>query len=272
LVFKPLIGGNKLTFWGLVLIFQEKSSLAMATKPLDLTSKKLGWDRNCPKKATIGQLSMLEKIAVPLRNIKSRNFMVKRKQPYSLIYLLTLVIGLVIAIAPNGQAQTPDSNTPASDPNELKPLNQADSVLSLQGGQRLVEEANAAINAAKYDVAVDKLNQARRIFNQLSNYHLQLANSFSGIDPKVFDSQRQSALNTGQLRDEATYQLALVHRAQNQPELAVPLLIQVIQSQNPTSELGQKSYQQLYEMGFVSTPISAPTPTSATPNNSPPRQ
>jgi len=198
--------------------------------------------------------------------------MVKRKQPYSLIYLLTLVIGLVIAIAPNGQAQTPDSNNPASDPNELKPLNQADSLLSLQGGQRLVEEANAAINAAKYSVAVEKLNQARRIFNQLSNYHLQLANSFSGIDPKVFDSQRQSALNTGQMRDEATYQLALVHRAQNQPELAVPLLIQVIQSQNPTSELGQKSYQQLYEMGFVSTPISAPTPTSATPNNSPPQQ
>ena len=215
---------------------------------------------------------MLEKIAVPIRNIKSRNFMVKRKQPYSLIYLLTLVIGLVIAIAPDGQAQTPDSNNPTSDPNELKPLNQADSVLSLQGGQRLVEEANTAINAAKYDVAVDKLNQARRIFNQLSNYHLQLANSFSGIDPKVFDSQRQSALNTGQMRDEATYQLALVHRAQNQPELAVPLLIQVIQSQNPTSELGQKSYQQLYEMGFVSTPISAPTPTSATPNNSPPQQ
>ena len=215
---------------------------------------------------------MLEKIAVPIRNIKSRNFMVKRKQPYSLIYLLTLVIGLVIAIAPDGQAQTPDSNNPTSDPNELKPLNQADSVLSLQGGQRLVEEANTAINAAKYDVAVDKLNQARRIFNQLSNYHLQLANSFSGIDPKVFDSQRQSALNTGQMRDEATYKLALVHRAQNQPELAVPLLIQVIQSQNPTSELGQKSYQQLYEMGFVSTPISAPTPTSATPNNSPPQQ
>ncbi|GCL49584.1 hypothetical protein NIES3804_11400 [Microcystis aeruginosa NIES-3804] len=215
---------------------------------------------------------MLEKIAVPIWNIKSRNFMVKRKQPYSLIYLLTLVIGLVIAIAPDGQAQTPDSNNPTSDPNELKPLNQADSVLSLQGGQRLVEEANTAINAAKYSVAVEKLNQARRIFNQLSNYHLQLANSFSGIDPKVFDSQRQSALNTGQLRDEATYQLALVHRAQNQPELAVPLLIQVIQSQNPTSELGQKSYQQLYEMGFVSTPISAPTPTSATPNNSPPQQ
>ena len=44
--------------------------------------------------------------------------MVKRKQPYSLIYLFSLAIGLVIAIAPNGQAQTPDANTPTSDPNE----------------------------------------------------------------------------------------------------------------------------------------------------------
>jgi hypothetical protein len=215
---------------------------------------------------------MLQKRAVPVRNFMVRNFMFKRKQPNIVLYMLICGLSLVIMSAANGQTQTPDQTTPASDPNELKPLNQADSVLSMQGGQRLVEEANTALNAAKYDVAVDKLNQARRIFNQLSNYHLQLANSFSGIDPKVFDSQRQSALNTGQLRDEATYKLALVHRAQNQPELAVPLLIQVIQSQNPTSELGQKCYQQLYEMGFVSTPFSTPTPTSATPNNPPPQQ
>jgi hypothetical protein len=253
-------------------IFLRKYFIVMATKSPDLTSRKPRADRNCPKKATIGQLSMLEKTVVPVRNFKSRNFMVKLKQPYSLIYLLILGMSLVIAIAANSQAQTPDLTTPTSDPNELKPLNQADSLLSLQGGQRLVEEANAAINAAKYDVAIDKLNQARRIFNQLSNYHLQLANSFSGIDPKVFDSQRQSALMTGQLRDESTYQLALVHRAQNQPELAVPLLIQVIQSQNPASELGQKCYQQLYEMGFVSIPYTSPTPTSATPNNPAPPQ
>ena len=53
------------------------------------------------------------------------------------------------------------------------------------------------------------------------------------------------------MRDSATYQLALVHRAQDQPELAVPLLVQIIRSQNPTTDLGKKSYQQLYELGFV---------------------
>jgi thioredoxin-like negative regulator of GroEL len=174
------------------------------------------------------------------------------------------VMAIVPVVRAGDLAQTPSPTTapspqPTDSNDELKPLNQSDSLLSYRGGQRLMEEANAAINSGDYTVAADKLNQARRIFNQLSNYHLQLANSFSGIDPKVFDAQRQSALTTGQSRDEATYQLALVHRAQNQPELAVPLLIQVIQSQNPTSELGRKCYQQLYEMGFVSTPFVSPS-------------
>jgi hypothetical protein len=198
--------------------------------------------------------------------------MVKRRSFYSYRYFVALPAILLLPIAPPARSQ---ASSPATSPrptqptdannDELKPLNQADSLLSYQGGQRLMQEANTAINGGNYAVAVDKLNQARRIFNQLSNYHLQLANSFSGIDPKVFDSQRQSALTTGQARDEATYQLALVHRAQNQPELAVPLLIQVIQSQNPASELGQKCYQQLYEMGFVNTPFNSPAPTTANP-------
>ncbi|MEA5536004.1 hypothetical protein [Crocosphaera sp. XPORK-15E] len=158
-------------------------------------------------------------------------------------------------------AQTPtDTGTEEevddpTDPNNLRPLNQADSLLSLQGGEKLMSEANEAINQENYGLAVTKLQQARKIFNQLSNFHLQLANSFSGIDTKIFDSQRSNALKTGQLRDSATYQLALVHRAQNQPELAVPLLIQIIRSQNPTTDLGKKSYQQLYELGFVDMPF-----------------
>ena len=118
-----------------------------------------------------------------------------------------------------------------------------------------MNDDSEAINEENYDLAVSKLQQARKVFNQLSNFHLQLANSFSGIDTKVYDAQRDSALKTGQMRDSATYQLALVHRAQDQPELAVPLLIQIIRSQNPTTDLGKKSYQQLYELGFVDVPF-----------------
>jgi len=158
-------------------------------------------------------------------------------------------------------AQVPDDPTmeeseDLSDPNNLRPLNQADSLLSLEGGQKLITQASEAIAAENYQVASEKLQQARQVFNQLTNFYLQLASSFSGIDSTIADDLRSKAGETGQMRDEATYKLALVHRSQNQPELAVPLLIQVIRSQNPSSELGGKSYQQLYELGFVSSPFS----------------
>ncbi|MDE5110347.1 MAG: hypothetical protein O4753_03400 [Trichodesmium sp. St7_bin2_1] len=139
-------------------------------------------------------------------------------------------------------------------PENARPLDPQNSLLSLQGGQRLMKEADNAIASENYDLANQKLQEARQIFNQLSNFHSQLAASFSGIDNRLADSQRTKALETAQMRDQATYQLALVHRAQNQPELAVPLLVQIISSQQPTRDLGKKAYQQLLELGFVDTP------------------
>ncbi|MEM1173163.1 MAG: hypothetical protein AAGJ08_29905 [Cyanobacteria bacterium P01_H01_bin.35] len=139
-------------------------------------------------------------------------------------------------------------------PENARPLDPQNSLLSLQGGQRLMSEADNAIASENYDLANQKLQEARQIFNQLSNFHSQLAASFSGIDNRLADDQRTKALDTAQMRDQATYQLALVHRAQNQPELAVPLLVQIISSQQPTRDLGKKAYQQLLELGFVDIP------------------
>lgn len=145
-----------------------------------------------------------------------------------------------------------------TDPNNIRPLNQDSSVLSLPGGQRLMAEASDAIDGQNYVLAAKKLQEARQVFNQLSNFYQQLASSFSGVENRIFNDQRQKALETAEMRDQATYQLALVHRAQSQPELAVPLLIQIIRSQNPTRELGKKAYQQLFEIGFVDSPYPIP--------------
>jgi hypothetical protein len=159
------------------------------------------------------------------------------------------------AMAQETPTTTPATPTTPSETAEPSPRSQPDSFLSLQGGKKLVSEATEAINQQQYNVAADKLQKAREVFNQLSNFYLQLFNNFSGIDNQIAQSHRDKALETGQLRDEATYQLALVHRAQDKPELSVPLLVQVVNSQNPTSELGKKAYQQLYEIGFVSEPF-----------------
>ncbi|MDX2098630.1 MAG: hypothetical protein SFW36_12710 [Leptolyngbyaceae cyanobacterium bins.59] len=165
-----------------------------------------------------------------------------------------LVLGLVPAVRAQSKPAPVVSPAAPSNPTELKPLTQDASILSIQGGQRLMNEASSAVSSQRYDIAVQKLQEARQVFNQLSNFYQDLASSFSGIDNRIADLQRRRALETAQMRDQATYQLALVHRAQNQPELSVPLLIQIIRSQQPTRDLGRKAYQQLFELGFVESP------------------
>lgn len=181
---------------------------------------------------------------------------------------LPLVFSLGLGLPAQAQstlAQSTLAPRVEADSNDLRPLVQDTSLLSIQGGRRLITESQASVQSQDYATAVVKLQQARQVFNQLSNFYQQLSSSFSGIDNRVSDVHRQSAVEAAELRDQATYQLALVHRAQNQPELAVPLLIQVIRSQNPTTDLGKKSYEQLQQLGFVSTAavtrIPAPTAT-----------
>jgi hypothetical protein len=173
----------------------------------------------------------------------------------SLIATLSLLLpahAQVPALTPgSNQAQPIDPN----DSNNLRPVSQSSSILSIDGGKRLMSEAESAVSSQNYDSAVKKLQEARVVFNQLSNFYQELTGSFSGIDNRVADTQRKKALESAQLRDEATYRLALVHRAQNKSELAVPLLVQIVKSQNPTRDLGKKAYQQLLELGFVDSPF-----------------
>ncbi|OIP77322.1 MAG: hypothetical protein AUK48_04235 [Oscillatoriales cyanobacterium CG2_30_44_21] len=172
------------------------------------------------------------------------------------------------AIAPNlvaAQPVQPANPSPAQPLEPTKPNSLENSVFSIAGGQRLMSESMAAIGQQNYDLAVTKLQDARQVFNQLSSFYQELTTSFSGIDNRISDSHRRKALQSAQLRDESTYQLAVVYRAKNQPELAVPLLVQLIRSQAPTRDLGQQAYQQLFELGFVDTAFVRPSATAPKP-------
>jgi hypothetical protein len=57
-----------------------------------------------------------------------------------------------------------------------------------------------------------------------------------------------------ELQAAINLRLAAVLRRMNQPEVAVPLLVEVVQLMTPSSPQGQKAYQNLLEIGFVSTP------------------
>ena len=174
-----------------------------------------------------------------------------------LLFLSLLSIGFPSSL----QAQEPVESVEPKNITEAETNNSAtSSIFSIEGGKKLMMEAEQAIDTQNYDLALKKLQSARQVFNQLSNFYLQLFNSFSGLDNAAAESHRKKALDTSIERDNATYQLALVHRSQNQPELSIPLLIQIITSQSPGVGLGKKAYEQLLEIGFVDTPYTPPKP------------
>ncbi len=182
-------------------------------------------------------------------------------------YLLLLGL-LSIGLTTNLQAQetvSPAESTPSIPDSDSSTPTQSNSIFSIEGGNRLMKEAEQAIDAQQYDLAAEKLQSARQVFNQLSNFYLQLFNSFSGLDNAAAESHRKKALDTSIARDNATYQLALVHRSQNQPELSIPLLVQIVTSQSPGIGLGRKAYEQLLEIGFVDTPYTPPNPANTPP-------
>jgi tetratricopeptide (TPR) repeat protein len=171
------------------------------------------------------------------------------------LFCLSLLATTVVQPAQAQKAAPTPKAAPAEQPQPIDVSEQRSTgFLSIPGGQKLMSEASSAFSSGNYAQAVKKLQEARQVYNQISNFYQDLATSFGGVDSRIADGLRTKALSTAQLRDEATYQLALAHRAQNQPELAVPLLTQVIRSQNPTRDLGKKSYNQLVELGFADVP------------------
>lgn len=172
-------------------------------------------------------------------------------------YILGLPAAVLLMWSLPSQAQIQEvfpTDTIEQDADDLRPLNQPSSIFSMAAGERLLVEAAEAISVQDYTLAASKLREARQVFDQLSNFYQELSSLFIGIDSRITDNHRRRALEAAQKRDQSAYQLALVHRQQNQPELAVPLLIQILRSQQPTRELGQQAYQQLFELGFVEIP------------------
>ena len=85
------------------------------------------------------------------------------------------------------------------------------------------------------------------------SFYRDLSGAFRGLDariPREMDTKGRDALG---LLAEANLRLAALFRRQNQPEVAVPVLVEVVKLMTPSQPQGQKAYQSLVELGFVDT-------------------
>ncbi len=120
--------------------------------------------------------------------------------------------------------------------------------------QNLLNRGNAAV--AKGDLVEARMNydKARQASKKLLNFYRDISGSFRGLDariPREMDSKGREVLG---LLAKVNLRLAALFRKQNEPEVAVPLLIEVVQLMTPAKPEGKKAYQGLVELGFVDTP------------------
>ncbi|MFN9658862.1 MAG: hypothetical protein ACK6BC_00545 [Cyanobacteriota bacterium] len=129
--------------------------------------------------------------------------------------------------------------------------------------QGLLARGDAAAAAGNLGEARRFYDQAREASKQLLGFYRDLSGAFRGLDariPREMDDKGRQVLDA---LVQANLRLAALFRRQNQPEVAVPLLVEVVKTMTPGTDSGRKAYQQLLEIGFATTPYTAP---SANPN------
>ena len=139
--------------------------------------------------------------------------------------------------------------TPASD----RVLAQEQTGFNASAVQAMIARGDSFVASGDLGSARQQYDDARKASKQLLSFYRDLSGAFRGLDariPREMDSKGREALT---LLAEADLRLAALFRRQNQPEVAVPVLVEVVKLMTPSQPQGQKAYQSLVELGFVDT-------------------
>ena len=153
-----------------------------------------------------------------------------------------------------GLILSPGSVLAENDPSsKYRVLSTENSALNIITINSFLDEAKVSINSGNLDDALEKLEKARKFSNLLINYYRDLHSSFTGIDALIPRELTKKNRDVIQLLAKANIQLAIIHRSKDEPQLAVPLLVEVVKILSPVNPIGAKAYQQLVELGLVET-------------------
>jgi len=142
----------------------------------------------------------------------------------------------------------------SDDPNNYKVLSVTNKKLSIKNVQAFLREGDNLIKSGEFDKAKDSFDKARNLAKQLAGFYGDLNGSFKGLDARIPREMSEKGKKSLQIWAESNGRLVAVYKRKNQPEVAVPLLIEIIRLMSPTSSEGKEAYKALVQLGFVETP------------------
>ncbi len=141
-----------------------------------------------------------------------------------------------------------------NNPNNYKVLSSKNNKFSINNVQDFLDAGDSFIKNGDFVKAKESYDKARNLAKQLSGFYRDLNGSFRGVDariPREMDIKGRKSLK---IWAESNAKLAALYKRKNEPEVAVPLLVEIIKLMSPASPEGKSAFSDLVELGFVDTP------------------
>ncbi len=140
------------------------------------------------------------------------------------------------------------------DPNSYKILSSKNKNFSITDVQAFITNGDAYIKNGNFEKAKGAYDNARDLAKQLAGFYRDLNNSFKGLDARIPVEASDKGKEAIKIWAKSNSRLAALYKRRNQPEVAVPLLVEIIRLMAPTSSEGKEAYKDLIQLGFIETP------------------
>ena len=125
--------------------------------------------------------------------------------------------------------------------------------LSISNVEYFINEGDKYIKNGDFEKAKDFYLDARKLAKQLASFYSDLNSSFKGVDARIPNEMQRKGKQTLQILAESNERLASFYIKTENPEVAVPILVETIRIMSPNSQEGKEAYERLIQLGFVET-------------------
>ena len=141
----------------------------------------------------------------------------------------------------------------SKNPEDYKVLSSKNDKFSIINVQNFLDIGDEFVKVGSYDKAKDSYDKARNLAKQLSGFYRDLNGSYRGLDVRIPREMESKGRQSLKIWAESNSKLAKLYKSNNQPEVAVPLLVEIIKLMSASSPEGKSAYNDLLELGFVET-------------------
>ena len=138
-------------------------------------------------------------------------------------------------------------------PKDYKVLSNNSKKLSISNVEYFIKQGDDFIKNGNFDKAKENYLDARKLAKQLASFYSDLNSSFKGIDARIPKEMQMKGKQTLKVLAESNERLASLYIKTENPEVAVPLLVETIRIMSPNSQQGKEAYERLIKLGFVET-------------------